>query len=155
MDKVLKEGASKVLREVEASSSISISLARFSLGTCPSTDLGWVKYGWTDVCGRLVMSDSLWPHGLQPTRLLCPWNLPGKSFEVGCHSLPQKISPTQGLNPGILHCRQILYHCATWNSVNSIELPFWLEQENPTMDTVFDWTLCCSHCRKRGGDIVR
>ena len=137
MEKVLKEGASKVLREVEASSSISISLARFSLGTCPSTDLGWVKYGWTDVRGRLVVSDSLWPHGLQPTRLLCPWNFPGKSFEVGCHSLPQKISPAQGLNPGILHCRQILYHCATWNSVNSIELPFWLEQENPTMDTVW------------------
>ena len=34
-----------------------------------------------------VMSDSLWPHGLQPTRLLCPWDSPGTSTGVGCHCL--------------------------------------------------------------------
>ena len=34
-----------------------------------------------------VMSDSLQPHGLQPTRLLCPWDFPGKSSGVGCHCL--------------------------------------------------------------------
>ena len=34
---------------------------------------------------RTVVSDSLWPHGLQPTRLLCPWDFPGKSTGVGCH----------------------------------------------------------------------
>ena len=33
------------------------------------------------------MSDSYRPHGLQPTRLLCPWNFPGKSTGVGCHCL--------------------------------------------------------------------
>ena len=33
-----------------------------------------------------VMSDSLWPHGLQPTRLLRPWDFPGKSTGVGCQS---------------------------------------------------------------------
>ena len=33
------------------------------------------------------MSDSLWPHGLQPTRLLRPWGFPGKSTGVGCHRL--------------------------------------------------------------------
>ena len=33
------------------------------------------------------MSDSQWPHGLQPTRLLCPWDFPGKSTRVGCHCL--------------------------------------------------------------------
>ena len=53
-----------------------------------------------------VVSDSLWPHGLQPTRLLCPWDFPGKGC---CHFLLQGIFPSQGLNPGILHCRQILY----------------------------------------------
>ena len=36
---------------------------------------------------RLVVSDSSWPHGLQPTRLLHPWDLPGKSPGVGCHCL--------------------------------------------------------------------
>ena len=49
-----------------------------------------------------VMSDSLWPHGLLPTRLLCPWDSPGKNTGVGCHSLLQRIFPTQGLNPGLL-----------------------------------------------------
>ena len=33
----------------------------------------------------LVVSDSQWPHGLQPTRLLHPWDFPGKSTGVGCH----------------------------------------------------------------------
>ena len=56
-----------------------------------------------------VMSDSLWPHGLEPGRLLCPLNSPGKNTGMGCHSLLQGIFPTQGLNPGLLHCRQILY----------------------------------------------
>ena len=34
-----------------------------------------------------VMSDSLRPYRLQPTRLLCPWDSPGKNTGVGCHSL--------------------------------------------------------------------
>src|SRR5574337_991167 len=34
-----------------------------------------------------VVSDSPRPHGLQPTRLLCPWDFPGKSTGVGCHYL--------------------------------------------------------------------
>ena len=33
------------------------------------------------------MSDSLRPRGLQPTRLLCPWDFPGKCTGVGCHCL--------------------------------------------------------------------
>ena len=40
-----------------------------------------------------------------------PLNLgiPGKDSGVGCHALLQGIFPTQGLNPGLLQCRQILY----------------------------------------------
>ena len=34
-----------------------------------------------------VVSDSLPPHGLQPAKLLCLWNSPGKNTGVGCHSL--------------------------------------------------------------------
>ena len=56
-----------------------------------------------------VVSDSLQPHGLWPTRLLCPWGFPGKNTGVGSHSLLQKIFPTQGLNLGLLHCKRILY----------------------------------------------
>ena len=50
--------------------------------------------------------DSLRPHGLQPTRLLPPWDSLGKSTGVGCHFLLQGIFPTQGSNPGLPHCRQ-------------------------------------------------
>ena len=44
------------------------------------------------------MSDSLQPYGLQPPRLICPWDSPGKNTEVGCHFLLQGISLTQRLN---------------------------------------------------------
>ena len=65
-----------------------------------------------------VMPDSLGPHGLQPTRLLCPWDFPGKDTGVGFHSLLQGIFPTQGANPGLLHCRQILYWLSYKGSPN-------------------------------------
>jgi len=38
-------------------------------------------------CITSVVSDSVRPHGLQPTRPLCPWDFPGKSTGVGCHCL--------------------------------------------------------------------
>ena len=56
-----------------------------------------------------VVSDSLQDHGLQPARLLCPWNS-GKNTGLGSYSLLQGIFLTQGLNLGLLNCRQILYH---------------------------------------------
>ena len=47
---------------------------------------------------------TLLPHGLYS-----PWNSPGQSTGVGSPSLFQWIFPSQGLNPGLPHCRQILY----------------------------------------------
>ena len=47
-----------------------------------------------------VVSDSLGAYGLQPTRLLCPWDSPGKNTGVDGHVLIQGIFPTQGSNPG-------------------------------------------------------
>ena len=44
----------------------------------------------------LVMSDSLWPHGLHSTRLLCSCDSPDRNTGVGCHSLLQRIFPTLG-----------------------------------------------------------
>ena len=61
------------------------------------------------VCNS-VMSDSLRPYGLQPSRLLCPWAFQGKSTWVGWPFLLQGIFSAQGLNSGFLHCLQILYH---------------------------------------------
>ena len=39
----------------------------------------------------------------------CPWNFPGQNTGVGSLSLLQEIFPTQGSNPGLPHCRQILH----------------------------------------------
>ena len=56
------------------------------------------------VCSVIsVVSDFLRPHGLQPTRLLCPWDFPSKNTGMGCHFLLQGTSPTQGSNPSFLH----------------------------------------------------
>ena len=51
-----------------------------------------------------VISDSRWPHGLYSS-----WNSPGQNTGVGSCSLLQRIFPTQGSNPGLLHCRRLLY----------------------------------------------
>ena len=53
-----------------------------------------------NVCVQLHLT--LWLHGLQPTRLLCPWDSPGKNTGVGCHFLLQGIFLTQGSNPSLL-----------------------------------------------------
>ena len=59
------------------------------------------------VVSHLVVSDSLWLHGLY---LLCPLDFPGKNPRVGSHSLLQGIFLTQRSNTCLLHCRWILYH---------------------------------------------
>ena len=63
----------------------------------PQAHGGW---GWLS---RSVVSDSLWSHRLQPARLLCPWDSPGKNTGVGCHFLLQGIFPMQGSNLSLLH----------------------------------------------------
>ena len=51
------------------------------------------------VCSEAsVVSDSLRLYELWPTRLLCPWDFPGKKTGVGCHALLQGILLTQGSN---------------------------------------------------------
>ena len=59
---------------------------------------------------RSVVSDSLQPHGLYPTKLLCPWDFPDKNTGMSSYFLLQGIFPTQGSDLCCLHCRQILYH---------------------------------------------
>ena len=72
-----------------------------------ATGLGSSKEleGWDGVRACVVMSDSLRPHGLQPARLLGPWNVPGKNTGVGCHFFLQGIFPipVQGLNLHLLN----------------------------------------------------
>ena len=51
------------------------------------------------ICSRSVASNSLQPHGQQPTRLLCPWNFPGKNTGVGCHFSPPGDFPYPAIEP--------------------------------------------------------
>ena len=84
-----------------------LSCVHCSTWWCPKRPSEWV-------CSVVLgVSDSWRPHGLQPARLLCPWDSPGKSTGVGCQVPLQGIFPTQGLNPRLLHCWWILYHLAT------------------------------------------
>ena len=46
---------------------------------------------------------------------------PGKNFGLGCHALLQEIFPTQGLNPGLPHCRRFLYHLSHQGSSRILE----------------------------------
>ena len=80
------------------------------------------------------MSDSLRPHGLQPTRLLSPWNFPGQSTGLGCHFLLQGIFPTQGSNPGLPHSRQMLYHLSHQGSPYFFEPLFGAVGKNTWVD---------------------
>ena len=54
------------------------------------------------------MSDSSQPYGLQPARLLCPWNSPGKNTGASCHFLLQGIFPAQGLTLPLLSALRFL-----------------------------------------------
>ena len=70
----------------------------------------WSEMKWSE--SRSGVSDSLWLH-----RLYSPWNSPGQNTGVGSLSLLQGIFPTQGLNPGLPHCRQILYQLSHQGSL--------------------------------------
>ena len=67
---------------------------------------------------RSVVSNILRPHGLYSPR-----NSRGQNIGVGSRSLLQRIFPTQGWNPGLLHCRQILYQLS---HKGSPRIPEWV-----------------------------
>ena len=104
------------------------------------------KKAFLNVCvSQLVVSDSLWLHGLQPARLLCSWDSPGKNTGVVCHFLLQGIFLIQGLNPGLLHCRQILL-CVCVCSLLTIIYPVMQNSNSNKKTTLQDlrrgWGLC-------------
>ena len=98
---------------------------------------------------RSVVSDSLWLHGLHHTRLLCPWESPGKYTGVGWHSLLQRIFPTQGSNLGFLHCRQILYHLSHQGT------PLNVFQRNEIFQVEKTWRGLCGQNKKGTNNIKR
>ena len=93
------------------------------------------------------MSSFFRPHGLKPARLLCPWGFSGKNTGMGCHALLQGILPTQGSNPGLLHCRCIFNQLSHQGSpfqntgMGSLSL---FQGTFPTLES--NWGLL--HCRQ-------
>ena len=74
------------------------------------------------ICMPSVMSDSLWSHRLLPTRLLWPWDFPGKNIRAGrqfySRGSSQLMDQTRVSRVSCIG-RQILYHCSTWESQTS------------------------------------
>ena len=66
-------------------------------------------------------SHSVVPNSLQLHRLYSPWNSSGQHTGVGSCSLLQGIFPTQGSNPGLPHCRRILYQLSHQGSPRTLE----------------------------------
>ena len=69
-----------------------------------SQKIKYLLYQWS----HSVVSDSLRPHGLSPTRLLCPWDFPGNSTGVDCHFRLQRIFPTQGSTGAVIFAYNVL-----------------------------------------------
>ena len=88
------------------------------------------------------------PDSLQPHGLYSPWNSPSQNTAVGSLSLLQGIFPSQGSNPGLPHCRRILYrlnhqkiYCVVW-----VLFTFWIL--NPYQ------TIICNYLLPFGGFLV-
>ena len=82
-------------------------------------------------------------NSLQPRGLFSPWNSPGKNTGIGSLSFLQGNFPTQGSNPGLPHCRRVLYqlsHKPKDTGVGSLYLLQWIF---PTQES--NWGLL--HCR--------
>ena len=64
------------------------------------------------------------PMDCRPPGSSVPGDFPGKNTGVGCHGLLQGFFPTQGSNPGLPHCRRVLYHLSHQGSrLNHKTLP--------------------------------
>ena len=87
--------------------------------SCPLSQWWWWWFG-----GGLVTKSCLtlaipWTVAHQAR----PWASPGKNTGMGCHFLLQGIFLTQELNPGLLHCRQMIYQLSCEGSPESVVLP--------------------------------
>ena len=90
---------------------------------------------------RSVVTYSLRSHGLYS-----PWDSPGQNTGVGSFSLLQGIFPTQGLNPGLPHCRQILYQLSHQGSPRLLEWIAYTFSRGICLTQELKWGLI--HCRQ-------
>ena len=101
---------------------------RFSIGISPCCA----------VLSRSVVSKSLWPLDCSLPGTSVYGDSPGKNTRVGCHAFLQRIFPTQGSNPGLLHCRWICYQLSHQGCPRILEwvvYPFSRESSQPRNQT--------------------
>ena len=98
-------------------SSGRVNLHLSAWGSCVGA-LQSKKVGKANICCLVARSHSplFQPPGLQPARLLCPWDAPHKETGVGCHVPLQGIFPTQGSNPHLLPWQAESLPRATWEA---------------------------------------
>ena len=96
------------------------------------------------MCSLSVMVNSLWPHGLQPTRLLYPWSFPQKNTGVGCHFLLQGIFHLMPLNCTLKMIKMVILYNTNiftlYSDVEETNKQNNLESKKVTMG-VGDWPL--------------
>ena len=99
-----------------------------------------------------VLYESLWPHRLQPTWLLCPWDSPGKNTGGSSHSFLQGIFLTQGWNLSLLYCQKIRYCLSYQGSLANIcttsEMAVSLRISGLGQDS--GWPVLFAHSQVRG-----
>ena len=78
--------------------------------------------------------------------VLCPWDSPRKNTRVGCHALLQGIFLTQGSNPGLPHCGQILYHLSHQGSPSILEWEAYPFSRGNFLTQGLNWDFL--HCRR-------
>ena len=114
-------------------------------------------YTYTCVCvcvyvyvSRSAVSGSLWPHGLLPARLHCPWNSPGKILEwadIPFSRGSSWLGDWTRISPGLLHCSRF---CTIWAargfySIVCVHHIFFIHSSSQLLLVVLQWTWECKY----------
>ena len=116
-------------------SSIYLRLSFYQESTKWERSWQHMKVKWSE-------SYSVMPNSLQPQGLYSPWNSPGQNTGVGSLSFLWEIFPTQGSNPGLPHCRQILYqlsHKGSLRILKWVAYPFSSGSSRPRNQTMVSY----------------
>ena len=84
-------------------------------------------------------SHSVMSNSLRPCGLYSPWTSSGQNTGMGSLSLFQGIFPTQGLKPGLPHCRQILYQLSHQGNPRILEWVAYLFSSGSSWPRNWTW----------------
>ena len=109
------------------------------------------NYNFRRPLGHIPLSFSMWKllsriRLFASPRIDSPWNSPGQNTGEGSLCLLQGIFPTQGMNPGLPHCRQILHQQSHQGGPRMLE-----RGACPLLQRIFptqEWNRVLLHCRR-------